>query len=96
MQHYQQYRPYDTINNTDPANTLKHTDPDNTLTKEGIPGPFGVKNGYTLKSSQKYTPRATRLAKIKSHPFSRDTDPGTPVNGYYALLSTVFLVIFSA
>ena len=52
--------------------------------KTGTPGPFGVKNGYTLESSPKYTPRATRLAKNKSNPSLRDSDPGAPVNGYYA------------
>ena len=40
-----------------------------------------------LESSQKYTRRATRLAKNKSYPFFRDYDPGTPVNGYYASAS---------
>ena len=29
------------------------------------------------------------MAKNKSYPFFRDYDPGTPVNGYYARLSTV-------
>ena len=57
--------------------------------KTGIPGPLRVKNGYMLASSQKYTRRATRLAKNKSYPYFRDYDPGTPVNGYYAWLSTV-------
>ena len=52
--------------------------------KTGTPGPFGVTNGYTLESSQKYTPRATRLPQNKPNPFLRDNDPGTPVNGYYA------------
>ena len=47
-------------------------------------------NGYSLESSQKHTPRATRLAKHKSYPFLRDNDPGTPVNAYHAWLSTVF------
>ena len=52
--------------------------------------PFGEKNGYHLESSQKYTPRATRLAKNKSYPFLSDNDPGTPVNGYYAWLGLAF------
>ena len=29
------------------------------------------------------------MAKNKKYPFFRDYDPGTPVNGYYARLSTV-------
>ena len=61
--------------------------------KTGESGAFGVKNGYALESSQNYTPRATRLAINKSYPFSRDDDPGTPVNDYYAWLSTVFLLL---
>ena len=62
--------------------------------KTGIPGPFEVKNGYSLESSQKYTRRATRLAKNKSYPFFRDYDPGTPVHGYYARLGfQPFLII---
>ena len=62
--------------------------------KRDIPGPFGVRNGYTLESTQKYTPRATRLAKNKSYPSLRNNGPGTPVSGYYAWLSTVFRYFF--
>ena len=56
----------------------------------GIPGHFPIKNGYTLKSSKKRTPRATRLVQKKLYLVLRDNVPGTPVNGHYAWLSPVF------
>ena len=67
------------------------------ITKNGhrVPGPLGVKNGYSLESRQKHTPRATRLAKNKSYPFSTDNDPGTTVNAYYAWLSAVFVFLLN-
>ena len=61
--------------------------------KTGIPGPFGVKNGYSLESSQKRTPRATQLAKTKSYPLLRD-DSGTRVNAYYARLTYIYICFF--
>ena len=44
---------------------------------------------------QKYTSRATRLAKNKFVPLQRETDPGRPVNTYVLLIKSIwFSTIF--
>ena len=59
-------------------------------------GLFRVKNGYSLESSKKRSPRATRFAKNNSCPVLKDDDArGTPVNAYVSCLSCLPFSYFS-
>ena len=57
---------------------------------------FGFKNGYSQESSQKYTPRATRLAKNKSYLFLRDKWPGYACEWLLCLAFNRFWLFFFA
>lgn len=57
--------------------------------KTGTPGPFSLKKGCILKSSNRCTPRVTRLANHKLSPvMGDDDDPGTPGNNCSVLCLT--------
>lgn len=64
------------------------------VTKNGYTRAVFSKNGYSRKSSRKRTPRAIRLVKNKSQPFSRGNGTGAPITAYLAYVLLWFSTVF--